>query len=183
MKVYLDMDGVLADFNLAAHAAHGREDCYPGNPSAYGEWHIEKVWGYTPEEFWAPLQRTGFWESIRKTPEADMIVEACLTEVGPGNVAILTSPSLDAFSIPGKRTWISNHFPELTEQMIFTKAKGFVAGPNRILIDDCDRNIDEWSKERGWAIQVPRLWNREYPAAQAGLTQKLVERRINLIDV
>jgi len=183
MKVFIDMDGVLADFNLAAHLAHGREDCYPGNPSAYGEWHIEKVWGCTPEEFWAPLQYKGFWENIPKTPEADMIVELCLEKFGEKNTAILTSPSLDPYSVPGKREWIATRYPALKDQMLFGKAKGFVAGPRKVLIDDCDRNIWEWSDEGGYVIQVPRLWNVEWPMAFNGRTYEVVKGRINSIDV
>ena len=163
-KALLDMDGVLVDFMKGICAAHNRPDPYINNPLAYGEFQTEKVWGITPEEFGAPIQGEAleFWTGLDKTPEADKIVRLVCREFGADNVAILTAPSKDAGSVPGKRAWLNRHYPYLSHNVIFTAAKGFLAGPKRILIDDRDKNVQEFKKAGGDAILVPRPWNSHF---------------------
>jgi 5'(3')-deoxyribonucleotidase len=177
-KAMLDMDGVLADFMKAICKAHNRPNPYVNNPSAYSEFNTEKVWGITPEEFWAPIQGESldFWAGIDKTPEADRIVRLVCREFGMDNVAILTAPSRDVGSVPGKRAWMDKHYPRLAKNMIFTSAKGFLAGPKRILIDDRDRNVVEFKQAGGDAILFPRLWNSSWMHDGEGM--KILEREL-----
>lgn len=160
MKIFLDMDGVLADFVGGACKAHNRT-CYD-HPSHYGEFQLEKIWGITPAEFWKPTNSFEFWASLAKTPEADMIVETAVKLVGWENIAILTSPSLHESCVPAKRYWIEKYYPRLTKNMIFAWGKGFIAGPGKLLVDDRDRNVDDFRAAGGQAVLVPRLWNRRY---------------------
>jgi len=163
MKIFLDMDGVLADFVKGACVAHLR-DCYD-KPEHLGIFDMEKLWGISVAEFYAPLKGFEFWASLDKTPEADAIVEAALKNVGPTQVAILTSPVNDPECVPAKRYWIEKHYPILTKNMIFAYKKGFIAGPEKVLVDDKDRNISEFVAGGGHGILVPRLWNGMYLSA------------------
>lgn len=160
MKIFLDMDGVLADFVGGACTAHNRT-CYD-HPSHYGEFNLETIWGISAAEFWAPTNNFEFWASLAKTPEADMIVETAVKLVGWENVAILTSPSLHPSCVPAKRYWIEKYYPRLTKNMIFAWGKGFIAGPGKLLVDDRDRNVDDFRAGGGHAVLVPRLWNQRY---------------------
>ena len=164
-KCFLDMDGVIADFMSSLCAAHGKPSPYV-DPVNKGKFDTEKLWGISDTEFWAPVAKNSleFWETIQKTPEADEIVKLAVLEFGIENVAILTAPSKDPGSVPGKRYWIERHYPAFRKRMIFTtaSAKCFVAGPRKVLIDDKDSNVDEFDEHGGTGILVPRPWNAEH---------------------
>jgi len=162
-QVLCDMDGVLADFVSGAAKAHHRESPYL-YPKNYGTFDIEKLWDISAQEFWAPIDAMGqdFWLGLEKTPEADELVALLTERVGVESIAILTAPSDDPGCVPGKRAWIRKHYPQFSKQIIYTSAKGFLAAPTKLLIDDRDRNIDEFRRDGGQAILLPRLWNRLY---------------------
>ena len=164
----LDMDGVLADFVGGVVHAHGRP--YPYDmPNSLGVFDIERIWGITPQEFWAPCDGPTFWDDLAKTPEADALVFQACQKFGPSNVAILTAPSLSPHCVPGKRRWIERYYPQLKKNIIFGSAKKFLAAPNRILIDDRDKNVDDFIGAGGPAILMPRLWNRAHDRATESL--------------
>lgn len=158
---FLDMDGVLVDFVGGVCAAHNRETPYL-SPNSYGIFEMETVWGISTDEFWTPTQFDGFWSNLDKTPEADNLVELACSKFGTENVCILTSPSDDYRCIPEKQEWIAKHYPKLQRQMLFGSAKRFLAGPDRLMIDDRDKNIENFRKAGGIGITMPRLWNCEW---------------------
>lgn len=161
----LDMDGVIADFIGSLCKFHGRETPYT-KPESLGKFDTEKLWKISDKEFWAPIAKNSleFWEGIEKTPEADEIVKLAVLEFGLENVCILTAPSKDAGSVPGKRAWISRFYPCFDKRMIFAtaSAKKFCAGKGKFLIDDKDSNVDEFNEAGGTGILVPRPWNAEH---------------------
>jgi 5'(3')-deoxyribonucleotidase len=159
MLAFLDMDGVLTDFVGAACRAHGKSNPYD-DAAAQGVWAMETLWGMSGKEFWAPCNGEGFWDRLEKTPEADDIVKLITDTFGVENVALLTAPSMSGFCIPEKRLWIRRNYPQLEGGMIFTAAKKFLAGPDRLLIDDRDKNIEDFRLFGGKAVTVPRPWNR-----------------------
>lgn len=160
-QVLLDMDGVLFDFMGALCKVHGRPSPYV-NELAYGIWDTEKLWGITVDEFWEPIKKDslGFWSGIPLTPEAKEIVKFAEEKFGRENIAILTAPSDDPGAVPGKRISMHRHFPQFEKRMIFGSAKQFLAAPKRFLIDDRDKNIEEFEAAGGHGILVPRPWNR-----------------------
>lgn len=164
-KCFLDMDGVIADFVGALCKIHGRETPY-SQPESLGKFDTEKLWGISAEEFWAPVKKNSleFWEGIEKTPEADEIVKLAVLEFGIENVCILTAPSSDHGSVPGKRAWIARHYPCFSKRILFAtaSAKQFCAGRGKYLIDDKDSNVDEFDTAGGTGILVPRPWNAEH---------------------
>lgn len=161
MKAFLDMDGVLANFNKGIHQAHGREDVY-NKTSSLGVFDIETLWGITPEEFWIPHNYQGFWLGLEKMPEADGIMKAAVATFGEENVAILTFPSESIWSVSEKREWIKKNYPTFSKRMIFGSAKEFMASSERVLIDDRDKNIEDFQNAGGHTVIVPRAWNSEY---------------------
>lgn len=162
---FLDMDGVLADFVGGICRAHGRSTPYD-DPHSYGIFDMEKLWGMSIEEFWSPPKEDlgmEFWSGLAKTPEADQIVELAVRYFGTKNTCILTSPSQHPSCVPGKRVWMKQHYPKLANNILFGSAKRFLAGPDRVLIDDRDKNVEEFKKYGGHAIRVPRAWNMGWP--------------------
>lgn len=164
MICFLDMDGVLADFVDGISRAHNRPNPF-NDPKVRGGsvWEITEVWGISEEEFWKPSNNAEFWAGLKETPEASQLVQLA-TELFGDNIAMLTAPSESEWCLPGKKTWMMNHFPKLYNRMIFTNAgsKKFLAGEGRILVDDRDQNIQQWIKAGGTGVICPRPWNDSY---------------------
>lgn len=164
-RLFLDMDGVLADFNKATHKAHGRPDSYsegsPFFPGSLGRFDIEKIWGISAKEFWQALDGPTFWEDIEPMPDADDIVAMVVEKFGADNICVLTSPSLSPYCIPGKKTWMKANFP-IFKNMLFGSCKQFLAYPGAVLIDDKDSNVEDFTSASGRGILLPRPWNSQY---------------------
>lgn len=161
IRLLLDMDGVLADFVGGVCIAHNRPNPYE-DPANFGKFDMEHLWGITHHEFYEPTNNVEFWANLRKTPEANALVELAEDLVGEQNVAILTAPSRADQCLIGKRAWIASHYPRYGDRLIFApmRSKRFLAGPTNILIDDRDRNVDDFIAAGGHAVPVPRSWNR-----------------------
>lgn len=157
MKCFLDQDGVIADFVKGACEAHNRPDPYL-DPKNLGI-ELHNVWKMSIEEFLDPCENFKFWSILEKTEEADFIVETVIKHFGVNNVAIATTPSSSGMSITGKRFWMERCYPKLAEGMIFTSNKKMLASEDAVLIDDRDKNIDEFSDSGGRTIIIPRPWN------------------------
>lgn len=177
MKIFLDMDGVLADFVGGVCKAHKRT-CYD-KPEHLGEFSLEKCWGVTAAEFWWPTNNWHFWANLEKTYEADAIVAMAIDAVGVKNVAILTSPSLDPSCVPAKRAWVEKYYPQLAKTMIFSWRKGIIGGSHRVLVDDRDRNIDDWEEAGGYGVLVPRPWNVAYK--ESNITLSVIQTKLGTI--
>lgn len=180
-KIYLDMDGVLADWCDAICELHGKDNPY-SKPEAAGIWDIEDLLGMTPEQLWKPADHA-FWESIPKCSTADWLVNVSVLLVKPSNVHILTSPvrkergeEAHAACLAGKRSWIEKHFPILKDRVVFEKMKERHAEPGALLIDDKSSNVEKFIKAGGMGILVPRKWNDDHHLAQ--MSHKVVAERI-----
>jgi 5'(3')-deoxyribonucleotidase len=165
MKCFLDMDGVLADFVGGVSAAHKLQSPYENENlgiSRFGVFDMEKLWGMSAEKFWEPTNNSGFWAFLSETPEAVQLVRLVNDIFGQENIAILTSPSQHEGCFKGKKEWIRKHFPQFNKNIIFGSAKEFMASPDRVLVDDRDKNIDGFEAAGGHGVLVPRAWNREW---------------------
>lgn len=138
-KVYCDMDGVLTDFeeswkslNVSDKTFREYED-EKGSPYAFAV--LKRAGGI---KFWSdmPWKKDGkeLWNYIKKY-----------------HPTLLTTPAQFDESKEGKEIWIKR---ELGEDIpfIFSKTKGEYAKPNRILIDDYQKKIDNWVENGGIGI-------------------------------
>jgi hypothetical protein len=164
----LDMDGVVTDFIAGAVLTHGlKESPYIAGQSYYDpvtgeETDIATLWNMTPAEFWAPTEKS-WWAGLPKTPECDGIISIVRHYFKEENIAILSTPSLNEGCMPGKELWIRKHLPFLSRQYVFAPSKKFCARPTTILIDDRDKNVDEFRAAGGLAFLFPRPWNTNHP--------------------
>lgn len=159
--VFCDMDGVIADFVSAAIEYHGLPDPYT-RPENLGTFEIEQLWGITERAFWGPLGGKDFWHDLKKTPEADEIIDLLTARVGVENICIATAPSESVWSIPGKKAWIKRNYPQFSRSILFGGSKHFLAGDKKVLVDDRDKNLIAFNREGGTSVVVPRAWNRAY---------------------
>jgi len=158
-KWFLDMDGVIADFYEGAIRAFGfdrtRLDEHP-RPIPW-EW-VRQVFGLSLDEFFAGVGED-FWAELPQTTEARQIVEM-VREVAGDRVCVLTNPSGCRSAYTGKLRWLEANFPELLPNVLVGSAKHFCAGPNSVLVDDCEHNLDSFVAHGGRGVLVPRPWNK-----------------------
>ena len=145
-KVYLDMDGVLADFDKRFKDLSGMEPKEFENK--YGK---KEFWNLIDEE-----HKIKFWVGIEPMLGASDLVNA----VKDYNYELLTSPSAKKQSYLGKILWVRNHtgsvFPS-KPRINFKKAKEkHLVKPELsqtdILIDDREDTIGRWNAAGGTGI-------------------------------
>jgi hypothetical protein len=154
-QIFLDMDGIFVDFDAGVREKYNVQDWHPT------EWKIPyKEWGTTFKEFWDSLDFTNFWEWLPWTEDGKRIVSI----VEPFKPTILTAAVLP-YASTGKIQWLNREWPDVMKDKRLLiaaghAAKAAVAGPDKILIDDKDENIEEWEAAGGIGILYPRPWNK-----------------------
>ena len=158
-KIFLDMDGVLCDFSRGYIEHYGMD--FAIEDIAYWGYALD-VWknsGKRVRDFWNGLD-VAFWQNLERTPECDQILEL----VSSYKPVLLTAPPLGSSSwqaVAGKTMWIQSNLRDYFYEgrFLIGPAKEYCAGPDSILIDDCQDNCVKWETEGGKAIMVPRPWN------------------------
>ena len=141
--LYLDMDGVIADFDEYAARTLG----------------IPPSSGIYPEEVWYKLaSNTRLYRDLIKTPYADQLVDECkdLAATKEYNLLFLTAVPKGndvKWAFYDKVVWAQNYFPDIPVHFgPFSKNKWQHCQPGDILIDDRLSNIEEWRVAGGIAI-------------------------------
>jgi hypothetical protein len=139
MTLYLDMDGVLADFFSAFAKKFGKE-----------HWKMIQ----DKERAITQLQHTDFFNTLEAFDTASELVEFARST---GDWGICSSPLRGDRdnSAYWKRVWLDRYgfMPDI-DKLIFTGAKENYAvdkldGTPNILVDDKPSNIDRWVKRGG----------------------------------
>lgn len=164
MKVFIDMDGVLVNFVRPAFAKHGIHT-YTYPPEA--GWDIVKAFNMispdskmTDNEFWGAFDQK-FWYTLPKTVGCDTLLRTVEGYVGKENICLLTS-ALTSEAAAGKTDWVRDNLPwHYRSHLLIGTAKHFLSYPGALLIDDRDKNVDDFRfpSVGGIAILVPRPWN------------------------
>jgi len=157
-RIFLDMDGVLADFCGGAFAAFGRDPASVDLQTAV-DGCIDSFLAPSREEFWRVLSADwtshAFWEELLPYPLAHELVETCLS-VAP--TCVLTAPpGRFPGAAAGKMAWMKNHFPDLP--YLIGRDKTFCACPGHLLIDDTDKQIGKFVAAGGAGLLWPQPWN------------------------
>lgn len=155
MQVFLDIDGVLADFVGGVCKRLNAANPYD-NICNWGEFDIVKLLGVEPHFFWSQLGYA-FWRSLRPTDEYLRILNA--VHDFTDNIVLCTSPCKTIGCMDGKEEWVRLYLPNNADSIVFSRQKWRLAAPGKLLIDDCERNCFLWEVGGGKAILVPRRWN------------------------
>lgn len=133
-QVFLDCDGVLADFDSAATELFGM-----------GARDAEKELG-TPG-FWNRIGRhkPGFYEHLPLMRDAETLFRA-VQHLKP---IILTGCPIGNWAQPQKQAWAAKTFPGTEMITCQARYKSKHAKPGDILVDDTDKYRDRWEAAGG----------------------------------
>ena len=144
-KVYLDMDGVIANFDKRFKDISGM------SPKEFES-------KYGTKEFWNLIDednKISFWVGIEEMPGAKALVDY----VKKYNFELLTSPSAKKQSYLGKLLWVRNHSSLFggKPRVNFKRAKEKHLVKDKltekdILIDDREDTIERWNTAGGTGI-------------------------------
>jgi hypothetical protein len=133
MTLYLDLDGVLADFD------RGFKDIFGVSPGAYEATHG------TPK-FWKDIAALDdFYGQLSKMPDADELFSA-VAHMSP---IILTGLPQGSWAEPQKRAWVAANFPGTPVITCLAKNKAFFRKPGDILVDDRLQYAHLWRANGG----------------------------------
>jgi len=132
-QIYLDCDGVLADFDKAAEAVLGAP------PRVFEQRH-------GAAEFWRRLARADrFFERLDPLPDADELYAA----VRHKDPIILTGLPRGNWAAPQKRRWAERHFPGVPVITTSAALKREHCHPGDVLVDDRDQHRGLWEAAGG----------------------------------
>ncbi len=144
MKLFLDMDGVIADFFSKLEEVNGVDH-----------------WKDLPDPLAAvmSLKNTDFFNTLEPFESSAKLVQAC-RKIAGRNYGICSSPIRDdmANSSYWKRVWLERHgfLPEIPNLIFTTNKHKFAAenisGEPNILVDDKPDNIKRWKDAGGVGI-------------------------------
>lgn len=160
--LFIDMDGVLIDFFTAALRTHGRHDFADLSRWPPGEWEIANVIGISIDDFWAKIDADPhWWGNLNAYEWFSPLLSLVESHVGD-NWRLLSTPSRHHHSAAGKWLWVDMIIGNQHDRLTLTKEKALLAGPGRVLIDDSDKNCEEWEAAGGRAILFPQPWNKNH---------------------
>ena len=143
-KIYVDMDGVVADFDKRFRDLSGM------NPNDYEAKNGKNAFW----DFIDVKHKLAFWVGIPPMQDAQRLIDY----VSKHDYEMLTAPSIKKESLMGKGLWIRNWakkglFPSKPKvNYKSAKNKHHFAAPNHILIDDKQSTIDSWNAAGGVGI-------------------------------
>lgn len=149
--IFLDMDGVLCNFVQASLDVHNRTEKH----DEIDTWSYFEKWGMTVEQFWRKCSGVQFWERLKEYPWAEDLV---CTASHLAEHYFLTAPTSTRRGecIIGKEKWLlADAF-----RMIPTEHKHLLAAPGRVLVDDSEKNIEQWIKHGGSGLGLKQPWNK-----------------------
>ncbi len=171
-RCVLDMDGVIADFHGGIARAFG----VPFKWSSPNVWTVEEGLGIPGP--WHSVCNEAFWENLGFTECAAGLLELIASKFKLDEICVMTHYPLEmGYGIDyldqcyvGKMKWLQRKAPALASHFIMTTApKSFAASPWSVLIDDSDKNCQEFIEAGGNAIVVPRPWNSLHDCESFGV--------------
>jgi 5'(3')-deoxyribonucleotidase len=162
VNIFIDMDGVVANFHKAACLTHGKPELMDSYPLGVD---VDAALGFpTREAFW---QRTYeldplFWDHVEEFPwfPAFYYIVVGLAK-GKHNVAFLSKPDHNPHSHMAKAHWLQTRIPANPrfEDFVLTRRKELLAHPGAVLIDDDSRELTKWMEHGGHGIVFRQPWN------------------------
>lgn len=165
MKILIDLDEVLADFVGGIHKRLGIPYSRDEWPYEWGPagWDMSK-WGIASMNEINDICDRWFWKRLPRTKDFTRIWQIIMEYSLPRDRYILTRPMENKESAAGKLDWIEHHLGKyyVSKTIITPVDKSFFAAPDRLLLDDCETNVESFRAAGGHAVLVPAPWNSNY---------------------
>ena len=151
--IYCDMDGVLVDFDRGYQELTGMTTQQ-----------ADTIGGDT---FWEPLIQAGakWWITLNWMPDGKQL----WNYIKKYTPILLSAPSKQESSRLGKRVWVKRELPDVKLILRPASQKQQYASPTSILIDDREKNIDQWEAAGGIGILHTSTANTIEQLKQLGL--------------
>ena len=132
-RLFLDADGVLADFDAGATRLLGM------SPRAFEAKHGRGT-------FWKRLASAeNFYGTLREMPDARLLFDA-VKHLKP---TILTGLPLGSWAAPQKVEWAAEHFPGVPIITCMARDKHRHMAGADVLVDDSERHMAAWEEAGG----------------------------------
>jgi hypothetical protein len=151
--IYCDMDSVLVDFDRGYQELTGMT--------------TQQADAKGVETFWDPISKAGakFWITLDWMPDGKQLWDY----IKKYNPILLSAPSREESSKLGKRVWVKRELPGVKLILKYASQKQEYASPTSILIDDRQKNIDQWKAAGGIGILHTNTANTIKQLKQLGL--------------
>lgn len=173
-RVFLDLDGVIANFCKGARAA--MNDPYPTEP-----FEIPDNWlDMEGKNLWHFCRGHDFWANLDPFPWYKDIIK--IVNSNCADWKFMSKPSCDAGSYSGKFEWLKKHVKGGVNRLWLVNGSKALActGPHHLLIDDNAKNCNEW-KEAGGTVYRWTEISANYP--QEEVNKRLDEiRKLFIIE-
>jgi 5'(3')-deoxyribonucleotidase len=158
--LYLDVDGVLADFIGGCERLFERR--IPQDRQV--DWHFYRDWGLTDRSFWNAIREMGreFWEDLAVKDSGRRLVKALEIWRPKVDITFLTAPAPWPEAVAGRIAWLQRHFPQFPVITCPTGLKHRLAAPGRALIDDNEETCSAWELLGGQVLVWPAPTNRNW---------------------
>jgi 5'(3')-deoxyribonucleotidase len=173
MKIFVDLDGVLVNFD------GGFEEAFGQSPKrTFAELGDDYTWHLID-------QIPNFWLEMDPMPDADVLWEY----IKSYNPTVLTKPAKSVHNCKKeKREWVDKYLGEDIE-VLFASNKARYATEDSILIDDKEENIESWKSAGGIGIlhnnandtikQLDNILNKGKAAMESeSIVEKLIKDMI-----
>jgi hypothetical protein len=151
--IYCDMDSVLVDFDRGYQELTGMT--------------TQQADASGVETFWDPISKAGakFWITLNWMSDGKQLWDY----IKKYNPILLSAPSREESSKLGKRVWVKRELPGTKLILRYAPQKQEYASPTSILIDDRQKNIDQWKAAGGIGILHTSTANTIEQLKQLGL--------------
>ena len=151
--IYCDMDGVLVDFDRGYQELTGMT--------------TQQADAIGGDTFWEPLTKAGakWWITLNWMPDGKQL----WNYIKKYTPILLSAPSKQESSRLGKRVWVKRELPDVKLILRPASQKQQYASPTSILIDDREKNIDQWEAAGGIGILHTSAANTIEQLKQLGL--------------
>lgn len=170
LKIFLDMDEVLADFVGSACRLWGVTESQLLTHWEPGRWDmtlpLSKMLGRKRqmpcEEFFSVISSRGqtWWEALPALPWALALIE--LIDEYDYEWKVVSTPSPCQHCVPGKQAWLRQRLGSHFNRYTFTADKPALAKKGIILIDDRQDTVEKFIAAGGLGIVFPRHHNCNY---------------------